>query len=160
MWHSRPAVWVLLSSAAVLVPFLGALAFDRLRAPAPAPNPDWNRATPWPDRVILTWSGDPATTQSITWRTDTTVSRAVAQYALASPGPGFGHDARTVEARSTTLDARHIERSEMVVRYHAVTLTELASDTVYAYRVGDGTRWTEWFHFRTASPERRPFSFI
>jgi hypothetical protein len=27
--------------------------------------------TPIPERVILTWEGDPATTQSVTWRTDT-----------------------------------------------------------------------------------------
>ena len=27
--------------------------------------------TPLPDRVVLTWEDDPATTQSVTWRTDT-----------------------------------------------------------------------------------------
>jgi 3',5'-cyclic AMP phosphodiesterase CpdA len=32
--------------------------------------------------------------------------------------------------------------------------------TLYAYRVGDGERWTEWFQFRTAASESRPFSFI
>ncbi|MBR15462.1 MAG: hypothetical protein CMQ25_04330, partial [Gammaproteobacteria bacterium] len=26
--------------------------------------------TPLPDRVVLTWEGDPSTTQSVTWRTD------------------------------------------------------------------------------------------
>ena len=138
----------------------GGVAFARLQAPAVLPRPDWNHATPWPDRVILTWSADPATTQSITWRTDTTVGGAVAQYALASPGPGFGHDAITVDATSATLDARHVQSSGVVVRYHSATLTTLQPDTVYAYRVGDGARWSEWFHFRTASRGRKPFSFL
>jgi hypothetical protein len=36
-----------------------------------------------PDRVILTWAGDPATTQAVTWRTSTAVARAAAQIAVA-----------------------------------------------------------------------------
>src|SRR5262247_2612941 len=56
-------------------------------------NP-WNGVSSYPDRIVLTWSGDPATTQSITWRTDTTVANPVVQYALASPGPGFGFEAQ------------------------------------------------------------------
>jgi 3',5'-cyclic AMP phosphodiesterase CpdA len=41
-----------------------------------------------------------------------------------------------------------------------VTVTGLLPDTLYAYRVGDGTRWTEWFQFRTASKSAVPFSFL
>ena len=29
--------------------------------------------TPLPDRVVLTWDGNPATSQAVTWRTDVTV---------------------------------------------------------------------------------------
>ena len=29
------------------------------------------RATPMPDRIMLTWKGDPARSQAVTWRTDT-----------------------------------------------------------------------------------------
>jgi hypothetical protein len=128
--------------------------------PADENGPDWNRPTPHPDRVILTWAQDPATSQSITWRTDTTVRSAIVEYALASPGPGFGHDAQSALAASQNLDARHVQSSGVVARYHSATLAGLTPDTVYAYRVGDGQRWTEWFHFRTASRERTPFSFI
>jgi hypothetical protein len=31
---------------------------------------------------------------------------------------------------------------------------------MYAYRVGDGTHWSEWFHARTAANEPEPFSYI
>jgi hypothetical protein len=33
-------------------------------------------------------------------------------------------------------------------------------DTLYAYRVGDGTHWSEWYHAETASAQSEPFSFI
>jgi 3',5'-cyclic AMP phosphodiesterase CpdA len=41
-----------------------------------------------------------------------------------------------------------------------VTFDGLEPATQYAYRVGDGTHWSEWFHTRTGSAEAAPFSFI
>jgi hypothetical protein len=121
---------------------------------------EWNAPTPFPDRVVLTWSGDPATTQSVTWRTDLSVTTPRLQYAVASPGPGFDHDAVTVTPRSETVDASVVEGEVVVAQFHSATLAGLTPDTLYAYRVGDGGRWTEWFQFRTASTEPERFSFI
>ncbi|MFN3650604.1 MAG: fibronectin type III domain-containing protein [Armatimonadota bacterium] len=108
-----------------------------------------------PDRVILTWNGDPAHSQAVTWRTDTSVERAIAQLAEATHGPEFQKSARTVEATTqpftSDLGPAH---------YHSVTFAGLAPSTLYTYRVGDGTNWSEWFQFRTASEEPEPFSFI
>ena len=42
-----------------------------------------HRPTPLPDRVVLTWSGDPTTSIDVTWRTDTTTGEPVAEYARA-----------------------------------------------------------------------------
>ncbi len=42
-----------------------------------------------PDRIVLTWHGDPTTTQAVTWRTSTAVTRAVAELAVADGGPKF-----------------------------------------------------------------------
>ena len=55
----------LLLLANAFLPFAGA--HD---APAPAPYPDKaaHAPRPLPDRVVLTWRGDPATTQAVTWR--------------------------------------------------------------------------------------------
>jgi 3',5'-cyclic AMP phosphodiesterase CpdA len=108
-----------------------------------------------PDRILLTWDGDPARTQAVTWRTDTSVQRAYAEYTLADDGPHFGHTATRVEARTEhhrgDLDDAH---------YHTVTLADLAPATRYVYRVGDGTNWSAWIHFRTAASEPEPFSFV
>ena len=39
---------------------------------------------PLPDRVVLTWEDDPATTQSVTWRTDISTKKGMAHLALAN----------------------------------------------------------------------------
>ena len=43
--------------------------------------------TQYPDRLILGWQDNPATTQSVNWRTDSTVTRAVGAIAEADPSP-------------------------------------------------------------------------
>ncbi|MDW8105374.1 MAG: metallophosphoesterase family protein, partial [Armatimonadota bacterium] len=120
--------------------------------PSPLPSV---QATPYPDRIILTWSDNPATTQSVTWRTDTSVRRGVAQIAPASDRPDFPQQARTVEAQTTPL-----RTDSGTAHYHSVTFRDLKPNTLYAYRVGDGTHWSEWFHFRTASDRPQPFAFL
>lgn len=125
-----------------------------------AGGPFWNRPSPEPDRIILTWSDDPATTQSITWRTDTTVKSSWGEVAPAVASPRFADSARLVRATTQTLDVRHVERAGVRVNYHSLTFTGLEPATIYAYRVGDGEHWSEWFQFRTASRAPEPFSFL
>jgi len=36
----------------------------------------------------------------------------------------------------------------------------LKPDTLYAYRIGDGSHWSEWLQFKTASDKPGPFSFV
>lgn len=120
----------------------------------------WNKPTAQPDRIVLTFSGNPATQQSVTWRTDTTVKVAFAQISLAYEAPLIGKTARTVSALTEVLDARQVRGAELIAHYHAATFTNLLPDTLYAYRVGDGTYWSEWFQFRTAADKPQPFSFL
>ena len=42
-----------------------------------------------PDRIVLNWSGDPATTASVTWRTDASITKAEGQIAEADASPNF-----------------------------------------------------------------------
>jgi hypothetical protein len=41
-----------------------------------------------------------------------------------------------------------------------VNFENLQPGTKYMYRVGDGSTWSEWFHFDTASTTPEPFGFI
>ncbi len=123
--------------------------------PARFSEKEAHRPTPIPDRVILTWTGDPAHTQAITWRTDPSVTKSVVDFAVADGGPLFVKQARRVDARTealtTDLGAAH---------YHSANLSGLEPKTLYAYRVGDGANWSEWFQFRTADTSPQPFSFV
>lgn len=135
---------------------LGALAYISLgTANQETPEQRLHRPTALPDRIILTWSGDPATTQSLTWRTDTSVRNAQAQIAEAGDGPDFVKAARTVMARTQAFKS---DLNEAL--YHSVTFTGLQPATVYAYRVGDGVGWSEWNQFRTAAAGAEPLTFL
>jgi hypothetical protein len=110
--------------------------------------------------VILTFADDPATSMSVTWRTDTTIAHGVAEIAPATAAPKFWRNAETYEAKTETMDASQVITAEIKANYHSVTFKNLMPDTIYAYRVGDGKIWSEWYQFRTASKEPEPFSFL
>ncbi|MFD2160869.1 fibronectin type III domain-containing protein [Paradesertivirga mongoliensis] len=120
----------------------------------------WSKPTEQPDHIILTFSGDPTTTQSVTWRTNTSIKNAVAQITIAHAAPRLRKTAKDVQAKTETMDAGNVREAELSANYHSVTFEGLLPDTIYAYRVGDGTHWSEWFQFRTASKKPEPFSFL
>jgi 3',5'-cyclic AMP phosphodiesterase CpdA len=113
------------------------------------------RPTVFPDRIILTIAGDPAHTQAVTWRTDATAASGQGQIAPADHGPQFEAKAKSVAA---TTQALTTEAGD--VRYHTVVFAGLEPSTRYLYRVGDGSRWSEWITFQTAAAGAEPFRFL
>ncbi len=111
--------------------------------------------TPLPDRIILTWSGDPSKTQAFTWRTDTSITSPQVQYAEIQDGPNFQKKVTTVKGQSQPY-----ETDLSVAHYHSASLAGLKPSTTYNYRVGDGVNWSEWNRFRTASANAEPFEFL
>ena len=128
---------------------------DHEHAPKAVAEAELYRPTAVPDRIILTFTGDPSRSQAVSWRTDTSVEHAIAQIALADHGPYFVDRCETIEAQSCSLTTDLGES-----RHHSVVFEGLEPKTTYAYRVGDGVNWSEWVHFTTASQEAEPFSFI
>ncbi|MEO0571240.1 MAG: fibronectin type III domain-containing protein [Bacteroidota bacterium] len=122
----------------------------------------WEIPSKDPDRVILTFHGDPAFNRAVTWRTDKSVDSAVAQIAEATVNSGFTDNAVTVNAVTEPFDlGRYKANSSLVVNYHSAIFERLKPNTLYAYRVGDGTTyWSEWIHFRTARTEYSPTQFV
>ena len=155
----------LMLGAVVVVTLVTVVLLGRGSPPPPeplaAPRPDAKPQAADPDRIILTFKTDPATSQAVTWRTDGTVTVPVAQLALSEDGPGFDplwgrgkfdpNKVRTHPAESRKLAA---------ATYHSVNFTGLRPKTKYVYRVGSETNWSEWFQFETASTHPEPFGFI
>ncbi|HDP35871.1 MAG TPA: metallophosphoesterase family protein [Candidatus Hydrogenedentes bacterium] len=119
-------------------------------------------ATETPDQIVLTWSDEPQSTQTIQWRTSAAVSSGVAAYMRQDENVPFD----TAKATLVHADTRELYTPRVVnnprINRHTVTLTGLAPGTKYVYGVGNtiesivspaGT-------FTTAPAEAQPFSFI
>ena len=118
----------------------------------------WFRNTPYPggaaaDQVVLTWAGDPATTQSIQWRTATGSGNAHLRYSAGEGTPVV------VEAASAELHTPDIANDPRTLR-HTVALEGLRPGTTYRYAIGDGAAWGEERSFTTAPAQAEPFTFI
>ena len=108
-----------------------------------------------PMGITASFSGNPAKGFSVTWRTRTVVAAPVAQVAPASANPAFAETADTVKASCTF-------RSDDPGKgcAYEVHFTHLSPATDYAYRVGDGTTFSEWFDIKTAGDTSASFRFL
>lgn len=108
-----------------------------------------------PDQVLLTWSGDPASSQDVQWRTAKTVGESLVQY-----WPDGLPDTASVAGEAFVMEDRLLRNDRFVNRYTA-RLSNLEKGTKYRYRVGNSkTGWTETFSFDTAPGEVKHFSYI
>ena len=122
----------------------------------------WEIPSQDPDRIILTFHGDPSTSRAVTWRTDKTITKAVAQIAEAKVNSKFTSNDIEIDAATEAFDLGQYKRnSSLIVHYHSVRFQDLKPDTLYVYRVGDGSKhWSEWIQFRTAKSTYAPIQFV
>lgn len=103
------------------------------------------------EQIILTWSQDPAYSQTITWLTPDSEAKRL-QY-IEAVGSNEDFTAATeIEAVGGLFAAGDYYR-------YSVALTDLEPDTRYVYRVGSDETWSEVKSFRTAGGEN-DFSFL
>ena len=109
-----------------------------------------------PDRVLLTLTAQPATSQAVSWRAWPTTNRPQAAILPAPGGP--------IDEKAASIVPAVVERvtygKRQTLLHASVEFTNLQPATAYAYRVGDGKSWSEWNQFRTADTEPAPFRFL
>lgn len=110
-----------------------------------------------PQRIVLTWEKDPATSQSVEWRTTTAIPKPQAQISTSLKHFDDVENARKIISAATESITL---KGNKIVNHHTARFDSLTSGQNYFYRVGDGEIWSEWNVFRTADLERNPFQFI
>ena len=108
-----------------------------------------------PDHLTLTWMQDPKTTQTITWRTAMTVKSGMVQYTRQADQVKFPGNAQSVSETANKLDT-----NTGSFYIHSATITGLAPGTIYVYRVGDGTNWSNTCTFTTEAANPGFFKFL
>ena len=116
--------------------------------------------TAWPDatpeRILLTLTAEPATSQAVSWRTRPTTNLLQGAIVRASSGP--------IEEKTAILVPAVVEQvvygGGQTMLHASVEFTNLQPSTLYAYRLGDGKTWSEWNQFRTAARDPEPFRFL
>ena len=111
-----------------------------------------------PDQVMLTWSKDPGTTQSIQWRTNPNIKDGVVRYWVK----GEGEDKYIqIDGKAKVMEDRLLQNDRYINRYTAV-IENLEPGTGYNYKVGDSetNKWSDVAEFKTAPDPSAPFSFI
>jgi hypothetical protein len=107
-----------------------------------------------PERIVLNATADPATSMALTWRTGKAAA-SFAEVVLAEANPEFEKKAIRVKAVTQVF-----RPDSIYTAYHSVVLKQLQPNTLYAYRVGNDSSWSEWFQVKTAGKAGEPLSFI
>lgn len=152
-----PWLFVLLLPALVLLGVAGtsAGAEDEARNTLVPHGQHPYRPSGIPDRVILTITETPESSQIVNWRTAPGVDVSEAQIAVATASVGLHLDATTVVGTQRALLSENGR-----ALHHQVRFDDLEPDTLYAYRVRGLGTWSEWFQFRTAKAGGEDFSFL
>ncbi len=119
-------------------------------------------SSPRPDHIVLTWNGDPRTTQAIQWRTGPATKVGWLAFGKRADS-GASRPRRLEHVRASTqrlIDARLL--NDPIVHWHTVELKGLEPGTHYVYCVGDGSTggWSELAEFVTAPARPAPFAFV
>jgi 3',5'-cyclic AMP phosphodiesterase CpdA len=109
-----------------------------------------------PERIILNLTATPYNSIGVAWRTSGDVSVPQVQIAVAEEWTAFAAKARTVNAVSERINYE----KKATARYYNAVIDSLKPNTMYCYRVGGDSVWSEWNQFTTAEQKPAPFSFV
>ena len=86
----------------------------------------WEIPSKDPDRIILTFHGDPSTSRAVTWRTDNSITKAKAEIAEIQDNSKFQESAVSFDAVTEPFDlGEHKGNKSLIVHNHSVVFKEL-----------------------------------
>ncbi len=113
-------------------------------------------ATEKPDHIVLTWSDDPVTTQTITWRAASTVTEGGVAYSeFGKSDPECVYKKAVVELFTSAAGD-----SSVSMNIFSVTLKGLKPGTKYSYHVECGKNSSQQYTFSTAANNTDDFEFL
>lgn len=112
-------------------------------------------STEKPDHITLTFTKDPKTTQTITWRTNTNIDTGIIQYKNLSTG-----ETKTVNAIKEKFSSASTDINVGYMNVFSTTLENLTPGTEYSYKVGDGKNWSDENTFKTEKSNEDDAKFI
>jgi len=104
-----------------------------------------------PDRILLTWSGDPFSSRDVTWQGDTLSHLGSLQLT------------ETPDSKDTMLytsPSKIIKTSGGASSFFRVGIKNLKPGSTYQYRVANGSLWSEWYNFKIGSTTDPSYSFV
>ena len=85
----------------------------------------WEIPSKDPDRIILTFHGDPSTSRAVTWRTDNSITKAKAEIAEIQDNSKFQESAVSFDAVTEPFDlGEHKGNKSLTVHNHSVVFKE------------------------------------
>lgn len=105
-----------------------------------------------PKRIIINLTESPAESMAVTWRTIGKIENPTVQVAKASDWTEFENDIESIIPKSTIF----VTDENVEVYQHSAIMNGLKANTLYTYRVGGDSEWSEWNHFRTAKDTVAP----
>ncbi len=108
-----------------------------------------------PERIILNLTDNPSSEIAITWRTSGDVSNPLVQFAVSEQWIEFENKLSTANAKKEIV----LTDKQKTVFHYSVVLKNLKENTLYVYRVGGDSVWSEWIQFTTAKKDPQEFTF-
>lgn len=117
-----------------------------------------NTGSAKPDHITLTWSSKPYTSQTITWRTNSSVKAGEVQVTLYDKKDSMGDASATTTIASTNETLTSEDNQTMII--HSVLVPGLNPGTKYAYRVGTEGSFSDILSFTTEAINTNAFQFL
>jgi acid phosphatase type 7 len=109
-----------------------------------------------PQRVILNLTATPEKSIAVTWRTVNRFDNSLIEIAESKQWIDFAVTAKKITAKNEKL----VLNNSAIVYHYSAEVNELKPNTLYAYRVGHDSVWSEWFQFKTAKNDKSKFEFV